>query len=234
MVSTPRCELCDHLLAPSPRGPGLFACPGCGFARLLPVPAPGAERHDRYFSKVAAKRRRAARLMGWLAREAGGGGEYLDIGCHAGYMLEAAAARGFGVCGIEPAAAARAAAARRVPAARLLAGRLDEVTLPDRAFDLATAIEVIEHDPEPRTFAARLARALKPGALLYVTTPDWSHWRVPRDLARWDGFDPPRHVCYFTPRSLVLLFETSGFDLVRRRRAFKPGVKCLFRRRAGD
>ncbi|MCW5752971.1 MAG: class I SAM-dependent methyltransferase, partial [Alphaproteobacteria bacterium] len=185
----------------SPRAAAFFACPGCGFARLLPIPPtapPGG--HDRYFHKAASKRRRAARLMGWLSRAAGGGGgDYLDIGCHAGYMLEAAAEAGFRVSGVEPDGAALALAARRVPAARLFAGRLGEVALPEAAFDLASAIEVIEHDPDPRAFAARLARALKPGALLYVTTPDWSHWRVPRDLARWDGFDPPRHVCYFTP-----------------------------------
>ncbi len=52
--------------------------------------------------------------------------------------------------------------------------------LPDAAFDVALSYETLEHVPDPRTFVSELARVLKPGGTLVLTTPNrlWEpvHW----------------------------------------------------------
>ena len=98
-------------------------------------------------------------------------------------------------------------------------------------FDVVYSSEVIEHVPDVRSFARTIARLLRPGGVLYITTPDLTHWSQPRDLHRRSGFGPPAHCVYFTPQSLIGLLDGAGFDLVRRRLAFKPGIKLICRRR---
>ena len=71
---------------------------------------------------------------------------------------------------------------------------------------------------------------MRPGALLYLTTPDIGHWRRPRDIRRWDGFSPPAHCLYFTVRSLARLLARHPLETVHRRFAWKPGIKILARR----
>jgi hypothetical protein len=75
-----------------------------------------------------------------------------------------------------------------------------------------------------------VAGLLQPGGVFFVTTPDISHWRRPRDLPAWDAFCPPSHCIYFNPDSLRLLLERHGLRVVRRRLAFKPGIKLICQR----
>jgi hypothetical protein len=72
---------------------------------------------------------------------------------------------------------------------------------------------------------------MKPGGLLYITTPDIGHWRRPKDITTWDAFCPPSHCVYFTPKNLRLLLERHGFQVSHRRFAWKPGIKIIARRR---
>lgn len=93
----------------------------------------------------------------------------LDLGCGSGALLERLAAMGYrqltGV-DIRPPAAT---AAIRYEQADLDLFRLDAA---DGSFDLALAVEVIEHIENPGLFLAELARLLKPGGLALFTTPN--------------------------------------------------------------
>jgi len=90
--------------------------------------------------------------------------------------------------------------------------------------------EVIEHVPEVQRFVATTARLLKPGGYYFVTTPDITHWRRPRNLVDWDGFCPPSHCIYFNPKSLRGLLERHGLKVIRTRFPLKPGIKMLCRK----
>ena len=90
----------------------------------------------------------------------------LDVGCGAGLAAEALARAGHGVVGIDLAEAALSAARRHAPAGLDLEYRLaaaeDLVGAPER-FEVITALEVIEHVPDPAVFLASLAALWRQG-----------------------------------------------------------------------
>lgn len=84
-------------------------------------------------------------------------------------------------------------------------------------FDVITCIEVVEHIPRPRPMFESLARCLKPGGLLILTTGN-----LASPLARWQGIEfayciPEIHISLFTPELLARLYAEVGLVPVRLR-----------------
>ena len=116
----------------------------------------------------------------WIASQAArafparSGLRLLDVGCGAGIAAEALARRGFEVLGIDPAgetiAAARAHAAGKGLPLDYRVGTIEALSTEAARFPIITALEVIEHVPDPGAFLAELAGLCEPGGLVVLST----------------------------------------------------------------
>lgn len=98
----------------------------------------------------------------------------------------------------------------------------------DAAFDLITAMEIIEHiSGSPRDFLKEIRRVLKPSGYLFIATPNAACWtKIMRQFshaptsdsraysASWGPRHPMCHVYEYTPWELRELLELAGFDVI--------------------
>jgi len=115
------------------------------------------------------------RLQFVQARAALAGRDVLDVGCGGGILSEAMAREGARVVGIDLAEAAlEVAELHALDAAVKVDYRLQSAEDLARAtpasFDVVTCMEMLEHVPEPGQVVDALARLLRPGGHLFVST----------------------------------------------------------------
>lgn len=229
------CPVCDGVAFArlfDKQGEHFVRCRGCGLVLINPRPPRAAlqAHYDAAYSagytrKADKKRRRSRRRVQRLQREFGLAGRWLDVGCSAGFVVEAAAAAGFEAHGVDIEAAAIAYGRRELGLTHLACGTLEAQHFPDAHFVAISAYDVIEHVPDLAPFLRELKRILAPGGVLEFGTPDLGHWRVPRALETWPEFKPSEHLYYFDRRTLSRLLARHGFAVARVRFAFKPGLK---------
>jgi 2-polyprenyl-6-hydroxyphenyl methylase/3-demethylubiquinone-9 3-methyltransferase len=133
--------------------------------------------------------------IGWIAerlarahgRKPGGaaplaGLRVLDVGCGAGLASEALARLGAQVTGMDAAPEALAAARAHAEAGGLAIdyrqGGPEDLAEEAGSFDAVVCLEVIEHVTERAAFLAALARAARPGGLVFLSTLN----RTPRSF----------------------------------------------------
>jgi cyclopropane fatty-acyl-phospholipid synthase-like methyltransferase len=146
---------------------------------------------------------------------------WLDAGCGTGGLVRyVRASAGCDAVGLEEGWAREQLRLRGLTA--LSEGDLDAL---EGTFDVVTAIEVIEHVPEPLPFLRRMRRMLRPGGLLFLTTGNAAAHRG--DLARWSYVIPEIHVSFFEPRTLAHAMTAAGFR--PRITGFGPGHADIIR-----
>ncbi len=128
-------------------------------------------------------------------------GRLLDAGCGDGFFLDAAMKRGWKVFGTEYSILTVARLSRLGIA--MEQGALDASHYPAAHFDVITSFEVIEHVTEPQAEVRTMVDLLRPGGLLYITTPNFNSLARRILGPRWNIITWPEHLNYYTSRSLA-------------------------------
>ncbi len=212
-------------------------CDGCGLILINPRPvhAEVLETYDAdyskgYVAKQKGKRRRAARWVGRM-RSLVPSGRWLDVGCSAGFIVEAARNAGYDAWGIDVEPWGVAYAREHLKLENVCVGMLEEQNFKDGFFDIITAYEVIEHVPDLNGFLAQLRRLLAPDGVIVIHTPDVGHWRRPKNLESWEAVIPSEHLYYFSRATLTALVEKHGLRVERWGFTLKPGLRAYLRLR---
>ena len=173
------------------------------------------KRTDGYADYVGAEtvlRREFARTVKFI-RDFRSSGRLLEVGCAYGFLLQEAK-RDFDVTGIE--LAEEAADHCRRYGLQVFSGAADERLLKQLGeFDVIVMLDVIEHLASPRETVALLARHLRPGGVMVVTTGDFG--ALPARLAgrRWRLMTPPQHLWFFSKESMRRIAAWSGLRVER-------------------
>ena len=75
-------------------------------------------------------------------------------------------------------------------------------------FDVVTAIEVVEHVPDPVGLMNEISELLRPGGLFFLTTGNAEPHQ--HRFLRWPYVNPDVHVGYFQPGTLTRVFDHVG------------------------
>lgn len=133
--------------------------------------------HEEHHWWYRGRRRVVAALLGRARVPAGA--EILDVGCGTGRNLVELA--GFGHArGAEPSeAAARVGRERGLD---IVATSVEDLPFPDAAFDLVTALDVIEHTDDDVVALREIRRVVRPGGACVVTVPAYPRLWGPHDV----------------------------------------------------
>jgi SAM-dependent methyltransferase len=148
--------------------------------------------------------------------------QVLELGCGAGGTGKAVLAAGKAghYTGIE--LSPTAAALAKEVLSKVIVGNVE--AMPPTALptgqDALIISEVLEHLIDPWSALSKLSACLKPGAMVYASSPNVAQWHILRDLlhGRFDytpsGVMDSTHLRWFTPATYRALFEQAGFEIV--------------------
>lgn len=143
------------------------------------------------------------------------GGSILDVGCAEGKFLWALPGEAWEKTGVEFEESVVELVKERIPDLKLFQGPLEKAELDDAAFDVVTFWHVLEHVTDPISTLERVARLLKKGGYLIVSCPNLESFQAHWFRHHWYAFsDVPRHLYHFSPQSLNLMLERSGYSPV--------------------
>jgi SAM-dependent methyltransferase len=137
-----------------------------------------------------------------------------DVGCGSGQAMSAFRSAGYDVVGIEPDAAARRLAEQT---GTVYEGTAE--TLPDaitgRAFDAVLLSHVLEHCIDPAAALGNVKRLLAPAGTAIIEVPNNAATGFELYGPGWFFADIPRHLQFFTERSLDMALARAGLRVTR-------------------
>lgn len=139
-------------------------------------------------------------------------GNFLDVGCSFGGLLESAA-KYYTPYGIEFSEYAFSHA-KSLFGDRIHNGTLNDHRFPAGDFSVITMIELIEHLADPAYAVNESYRLLRNGGLLVVQTANMNGKQA-RDLGANYEYFMPGHLSYFTAENLTMLLTRAGFKRIK-------------------
>jgi 2-polyprenyl-3-methyl-5-hydroxy-6-metoxy-1,4-benzoquinol methylase len=141
----------------------------------------------------------------------------LEVGCHAGVLLDRFRGQGWNVSGVDPDSRA-ANFARSHYRLDVKACTLEDAGYDPATFDAVVMLHVIEHLDDPAGTVGVIARLLRPGGFLVVETPVYDTLMFRLLGRRERSLSCDGHIVFYTGRTLAALLERCGFEIVAQRR----------------
>ena len=142
----------------------------------------------------------------------------LDIGAANGFFVSLAIQEGFQALGLE-------ISTQAVEWATTLNRPVKVGTIEASGFrgqfNFATALDVLEHIENPVQFLQAINWALVPGGYLLINVPYVASFTAKISGKKWHALLPPEHWFYFNRKSLKLLLESAGFEVIFNRSVSK-------------
>lgn len=138
----------------------------------------------------------------------------LDVGCSTGDFIFSAK-KSFNVWGQDISEYAINNIISHSPdlSSRLSACTIENSQYEDDFFDIITLWDVIEHIWDPNKVIEMLTLKLKPGGLLFISTPNIGALVAKLMQKRWAFMTPPEHLCFFNRDTLNILFKNNDLKM---------------------
>lgn len=196
----------------------LVCCLRCGLVYASPTDSieeiynQYAQLEDELYVAEERGRRITARIILNKISKYKGGGRLLEVGCAAGFLLDEARSLGWEVYGVEPSKWLIDFAEKKFKL-KLVCGSIKNTAFSPNYFDVIVLADVLEHLVNPKEELERLRGLLKPGGILYLSTPDINSFMSRILKAKWWGIQKG-HLYYFSKRTLNNLLDVCGFKPV--------------------
>jgi SAM-dependent methyltransferase len=166
-----------------------------------------------YRAAEALYTRTFARRLSFALRGGPASGKALDVGCAAGFCMQALRELGFEAHGVEVSETIAGHAIERLGFDAVHIGTLEDAPFEDHTFDLITMWDVIEHVADPHALLARARELLRPGGVLVLETQNIDSAFARALGRRWHHYKHAEHIYHFTPTSLRQLLDAAGFEV---------------------
>jgi 2-polyprenyl-3-methyl-5-hydroxy-6-metoxy-1,4-benzoquinol methylase len=141
------------------------------------------------------------------------GKKILDIGCSVGAFLHVAKEEGFDASGLELGKAS-ADYAEKKQHTKVANKSIFDYEVPDNSYDIVSMLEVIEHLEHPKQAMDIINKLLKPGGLVFLTTPNFTSLYQRLHGQKWWVINcEDEHIMFFDYHSMNNLLVASGFEL---------------------
>jgi SAM-dependent methyltransferase len=138
----------------------------------------------------------------------------LDVGCGVNRLLQCIAKeRGCVGTGLDfkPEIVAYVRDELRMP---IVEGSLENARFEPGAFDTVLMMEYLEHELDPRGVLEEARRITRPGGHLALELPHIAAWPGRTFGRYWWNLDIPRHLIFFTPKTLERMLAECGYELL--------------------
>ncbi|MBI5797806.1 class I SAM-dependent methyltransferase [Candidatus Woesearchaeota archaeon] len=159
-------------------------------------------------------------------------GKFMDIGCATGVFLDMAKKEGYDVVGVDISEFACSYATENF-GIETKKGKLEDLHLPDKSFDIITMWDVVEHVPDPHTFLHEVYRILKDDGLIFILTVNDSSlmgwiangiyrgtFKLVPQFTRM--IHPIHHNYHFKQKHLKQYLDMAGFQIAWKQKSEMP------------
>ncbi|MCM8761174.1 MAG: class I SAM-dependent methyltransferase [Candidatus Omnitrophica bacterium] len=188
-------------------------CCECSLARTYPYPDFNFESQEKYSTFYLDNEKMFRMFASSIMNEIKSfktGGNFLDIGCAVGYLLDEAKKAGFSRTeGIE--LNREAAAISRSKGHTLHENIIEKLDLGKETFDVISFNHVLEHILEYKPFLSAVSKALKKDGVIYCGVPNYDSFMQKLLRRSWYGWGMPDHVWHFDLSTFREVMEEAGF-----------------------